>query len=252
METILYTALVVVLLPYLLNPILLRIKLRDYYEPCLEVVTEETLSQEVKSYLDSTAENFKQAGFYHCGYARMKNLAGTGEIFISLWFHRLEGISAYPSIAYMRLMNQPAKVFAKSICFVTRFSETSQFETSTSGVPTPLAMLPLRPCVQLPKSMEFQDLFAAHQALAKKFHPSSERLWVDEGQELATMKRKITEINQYQIQVGRWVLDTTPNVYHATWKCAFINGWQFAWPVSSVRKWLLKSRAEKLQASLKN
>src|SRR5438128_113208 len=123
METILYAALGVLLLPYLLNPILLRIKLRDYYAPCLEAIPEESLSQEVKKYLDSTAGDFRQSGFYHCTYARMQNLAGTGEIYISLWFHRQEGISAYPSIAYMRLPNQPAKVFAKSICFVTRFSE---------------------------------------------------------------------------------------------------------------------------------
>lgn len=224
--------------------------MRDYYEPCLDAVTEETLLPEVKNYLDSTIETFKQAGFYHCTYARMKNLAGSGEIFISLWFHRQEGISAYPSIAYMKMPNQPAKIFAKSICFVTRFSETRQFETSTSGVPTPLARNPLRPCVQLPKSMGFQDLFAAHKFLAKKFHPGSERLVVNEGQELATMKRKITEINEYQIKASQWVLDMTPNVYHATWKGALISGWQFAWPVKGIRKWLLKRRAEKLLSSL--
>ena len=180
----------------------------------------------------------------------MQNLAGTGEGFISLWFHRQEGISAYPTVAYLRLPNQPAKVFSKSICFVTRFSEVSQFETSNSGVPTPLVKLPLRPCVQLPASMKFEDLLIAHQALAKKFHPGGERLLPVEGQELAMMKRKMTEINQYQIQAGRWVLDATPNVYRTTWKCAFISGWQFAWPVNSIRKWLLKSRAEKLLASL--
>lgn len=60
------------------------------------------------------------------------------------------------------------------------------------------------------------------------------------------LKRKMTEIHQYQIDVGRWFLSKDPDVFRLTWKGAFISGWQFAWPVNDVRKWLFKIRAKKV------
>ncbi|HVU28620.1 MAG TPA: hypothetical protein VHG71_12905 [Verrucomicrobiae bacterium] len=250
METAILIAVGLILLPYFLNPILLRIKLRGYFEPNIIAVPVESLPPEVRSYLDSSINDFSQVGFYHCTYAKMQNYDNTGEVYISLWFHGQKGISAYPSIAYIHLPNQPVKVFAKSICFITRFSESSQYETSISGVPSPLAPNPQRPCVQLPKTMVFQELFAAHQILAEKFHPSGERMRVIKGQEFATMKRKMVEINQYQIDMGRWAFDAMPKIYHLTWRGAVINGWQHAWPIKGLRKWLLDKRAEQLRKSL--
>jgi hypothetical protein len=250
MELYLYFSAIILLVPYFLNPVLLRFKVRDYYEPCLEVVPEDELPQEVKDFLALTKENFQQAGFYHCTFAKNQNLNGSGEIFISLWFHREKGISAYSSICYTKYPSLPPQIFAKSVCFVTRFSQASQFESSISGVPSPLAKLPLRPCVQLPKRISFEEMLNAHQILAQKFHAGNERLLPELGQELVLMKCKIKEIHEYQIKAGRWCLDVAPNVYRLTWKGALINGWQFSWPVNSIRKWMLKRSAEKIFASV--
>jgi hypothetical protein len=92
MESLLYIIAGIILLPFLLNPIVLKIKLRDYYEPALEEMSEQVLPREVKNYFDSKADELEQLEFKHCTDAVLKNCAGTAEIYTSLWFNRQKGI----------------------------------------------------------------------------------------------------------------------------------------------------------------
>ncbi|HXD01660.1 MAG TPA: hypothetical protein VN048_20150 [Verrucomicrobiae bacterium] len=250
MEAVLYWAAVVVLIQYILNPVLLRLRYRAFLEPRVEQIPIESLPAEVKSHFDAAAADFQATGFVPCAVARTTNPDGSGEIFSFLWFNWNEGISGYATIAYRRMPNGIPKLFSKSVALVTRFSETSQFETTTSRLPTPLARMPLRPVIKLPNLGGLVKLLPVHIALANQFHPGKERLLPAKGQELAMMCRKMAEIHAHQIKAGRWELDSSGALCHLTWKGAIINGWQYSWPVNSVRKWQVRKDAKRILASL--
>jgi hypothetical protein len=250
-EAILYWAAAAVLVQYILNPLLLRVRYRAFLEPRVEQIPIESLPAEVKSHFDGAGSDFQAMGFVPCAVARLSSPAGRAEIFLLLWFHWNEGISGCASVAYMRLPNHPPKLFSKSIGLVSRYSETSQFETSTSGLPTPLARMPLRPIIKLPSLGNLPRLLPVHVALAAKFHPGKERLLPSKGQELAMMTRKMAEIHAYQIKAGRWALDNAGVKCRLTWKGAILNGWQYSWPINLIRKWLVRKEADRILASLK-
>jgi hypothetical protein len=117
-------------------------------------------------------------------------------------------------------------------------------------MPTAMVRMPLRRYIQLPQLAGLRELLAAHQLLVSRFHPGNdERLLPEVGQELAMLSRKMTEVYRFQAEAGRLTL-AGPKIYRLTLKGAVINGWQFAWPVKSIRTWRLKRRAQTMTASL--
>ncbi len=239
-----------IVLQYLLNPILLRLRHREFAQPKVEKFPVENLPDKAKNFFDATEKDFIAAGFVPCALARLSNPAGNGEVYFLLWFHWSEGISGSASVAFRRMPNQTSKLFSKIVSFVTRYSETTQFETSNSATPTPYSRMQLRPVVKLPSIQAVPELLRAHLALADGFHAGKERLLPEKGEELAMMTRKIAEIYHHQVQAGRWEYDENRLHCRPTWKGATINGWQYSWPVNAIRKWLLRREAERIFASL--
>jgi hypothetical protein len=249
-DVFLYSLIAIVLIPFFLNPILLKLMWREWSEVNFEPIDPETLPQDVINHFHIVDEDFAYLGFTPCGKALLSNPKGNGKVYVSLWFHREALISGSATVGYMCPKNQAPRLFSKSVSFVTRFSEQSQWETSNSGVPTPLAPLPFRPCINLPTLETAKSLFTTHLLLARKFHPGSERLVPKVGEEFLLMARKMAEIKAYQAKAGRWVLDRDPRFYRFTWKGALVAGWQHTWPVNRIRKWLLKKRSKGLVLGL--
>jgi hypothetical protein len=250
MATILYIAAALILIQYIMYPIALRVGHLEFAEPQIEQIPIENLPAEVKSYFDAAGSDFQMMGFVPCAVARLSNPTGSAELFILIWFHWNEGISGSVCVAYMKPPNEPPKLFSRSVTLVTRYSETTQFETTTSGLPPPTARMSMRPIINLPNLDTLSKLLPVHLALAAKFHPGKERLLPAKGQELAMMRRMMTEYHAHQIQAGRWALDETGTRCRLTWKGAIINGWQFAWPIKSIRTRLVRKEADRILASL--
>ena len=80
--------------------------------------------------------------------------------------------------------------FPKASAWSLIFRKQSNGNLSTSAIPTPLARLPLRPCIRLPQLESLDKLFFAHQILASRFNLSNEIILPAKGQELAMLKRE--------------------------------------------------------------
>jgi hypothetical protein len=223
---------------FVFGPIVLRATFRYKAKVDPQLVSLESLPEDVRQFMTPRLPGITALGFEAVGYVNLGNLAPKTE-------------------AYMALLSNPRTLewadvsVVKSgtklrgyIEFITHCSDESQVDTNTNSTAPVLFPSPSYHVFRFPQIKDAFTLYRAHRMLAQEKIGGSRPELPPHGQELNELKRRLERYGPRQQERGYMYLERDGQSFRLTWKGAILGAWRSIWPISLVRGWWMQNRSE--------
>jgi hypothetical protein len=242
---------ILVLLPYVLGPVLVRLTQRasrtprfDPYDPAHHRTPSSivTSAQEVAAGL--TAAGFEQvADVFQTGY-----IAGMASRLV-LFERKATGQRAASVGIYIDA--EPTRIVANYVEVVADFSDGRSLVVNNAATFGANAPVPGKMIEQFPAVRDPARLAAIHEKLIERTRGDASVARRDLGQDIgAYLTDMLVREMEEQVPLGYFWLDGGANAYRPTWKGATLMCWKLLPPMSTLRHRQIRRRAAQLLAEL--
>ncbi len=237
-------------LPYLVVPILIR---RNHFftlKPRLRSVLHGFLPAQVESFFDATTIAIAKLGFEPRIDAVSLDFGPDLKVFMRLFVSHKKAFVAICSSLIPEGKTEPIRNFIE---FGSRYKDGHELSTHNSDLIGAPIEHPLKTTTVLPRIDDVNVLFAVHEQTAKKLgFDSKPMIMPDEGVELDYLIQSFHADLSHQAKLGCLELDEMANGYRPTWAGAFLLGWYSMWPISpAIRFWQRCKAKFKIRALLR-
>lgn len=230
---------IVIALPYVLGPILLRFTLTQQAEP--EVVPfpvdHPDLPEEVRDHFDNASEELAAAGFEQVAGLALPRHTPNVKAIILAFANRTTKDTAIATAIYADKLIPPLQTAYVEI--ISRYRDDILVQTNNSKQIGAFPHKTTTTNTQLPTIQRADRLYRIHQAIAERSAGSAVKvLRLDEefhGDAAAYMTRAMREELDGQILTGYMYLASGGEVFRPTWKGAFLMCWALLFPWKQIR-----------------
>ena len=231
---------VVVLLPYVLGPLLIRFMHRQSAQPQLAPKRPEDLPRPATLFIVEatnalTTEGFAQWPIFAFG-------SETAMLFLKYFVNRATGDAAM-AVVVQAGVGDIKRIADKHVTFSTKLVDEFEIRTTNTGTIGVMPPVPGRDVLQLLNVRDPLRLHQIHVARVRRLSQGRSPVLPSEGQEIATVTAEISQDLTRQVAVGYFYLDAKSQSYRPTWKGAVLMTWKSAWPVKQIRRQRLMRRA---------
>jgi hypothetical protein len=124
----------------------------------------------------------------------------------------------------------------------------SEVATNNSSELPAFAPPPERIVLQMPQLEDLARLYRCHELSIDEFGRAARKPLPPSDSLLEALRADMIRELESQVGTGCLYRDTATNTYRATWAGAFVMTWKQLWPVSAVRRFRRRRRAETLLA----
>lgn len=248
-------AAIVVVLPYVLGPILLRFTLTQQAEP--EVVPfpvdHPDLPEAVRDHFDNVSEEMEAVGFEQVAGLALPRQTPNVKAVILMFANRTTRDAAIATAIYADKLTPPLQTAYVEI--ISRHRDDIVVQTNNSKQ---IGAFPHRPTVtntQLSSVQHADRLYRLHQAIAERAAGGAVKvLRLDEefhGDAAAYLARAMREELDGQILTGYMYLTSSGTIFRPTWKGAFLMCWALLFPWKQIRVARRDRKERRLLAELR-
>jgi hypothetical protein len=232
---------VLVLLPYVVGPLLIKLTLKQSDEPELTQLPldDPKFPKSVTAHFRKVTEALRPAGFEPAAALGMPNQVPKVSARLLLLANRRTKDAAAVTLIYA---DEEGFTLVKTsyVEFISRFRDGTLVQTNNSEELNAFARRPGQFTTQLPLVREPERLYRLHQALAERHGGGSGKvLRLDEefrGDATAYLSRAIVEELEGQIDTGYMYYVESEGQFRPTLKGAFLMTWGLLWPFTALRR----------------
>lgn len=226
-------------LPYLLGPILLRLNMTQQAHP--EVVPfpidHPGLPEDVREHFDTVTEEMARVGFEPvAGLALPRQMPDVKAVLV-MFANRTTKDAAIATAIYADKLDPPLQTSYVEI--ISRFRDGRMVQTNNSQQMGAFPMKEGVSTIYFPSVQRADRLYRVHQALADRFARDAVKvLRLDEefhGDAAAYLTRALREELEGQIDTGYMFLSPDGEVFRPTIKGAFLMCWALLFPFKQIR-----------------
>jgi len=232
---------VIVILPYVVGPILIRYRQRLSANPQLEPKAPQDLSREVSEFFQRATQDLTGEGL--TGWPPFAHRLDNVTMYLKLFLNNETGDSITATAIYSNLKGA-VRLRAKNLIITTKLDDGQWYTTSNASVPGIFCRSPDRHGLFLPQVQDNSRLYRINRAWLHKAAPAGRPVLPAEGREIASVAEEMADSLARQVQLGFYYIDPALNRYRPTWKGAVLMTWKMCWPVKQIRK-ALRIRKDK-------
>jgi len=234
---------VIVALPFVLGPFLVRRNVRQKARPELQALDTESgeLPAEVYQHFLRTVEVLKEDGFRVCGYYRQAGQATRVTLYLALFKNDAQHDLGLGAAMYAAVKGQ-SSLRTSFVAFSTHFRDGLQVNTGNTAQLGVHAEVPTRKGKTFPDVTDPRRLYRIHRALCSRWGRAETEPLPADAELPARVAQNMAGELQDQAAAGYYYLDSAGGCFRPTWKGAFLMTWKLCWPVTSIRKALRASR----------
>jgi len=223
---------------FVLGPIVLRMTFRYKATVSPQLVSLESLPEDVRQFMTPRLPGITALGFEPVGYVNLGSLAPRTEAYMALLSN-----SRTLEWADVSVVKSPRKLRGY-IEFITHCPDESQVDTNTNSIAPVLFPSPSYHVFRFPQIKDAFTLYRAHRMLVQEKIGGSRPELPPQGQELNELKRRLERYGPRQQERGYMYLERDAQAFRLTWKGAILGAWRSIWPISLVRAWWMQNRSE--------
>ncbi len=240
---------VVLLAPYWLGPIAVRLATRHPAQPSFEPYdpARHRVPDWAIAFAEQTTATLGPAGF--SGPARFVESTWARHVtsYVTVLLNPRSRDAAMVATIYTS--QAPAARRVGYAEFTAKLGDGRRLVTNNSVTPTVYPGVPNKLVTQLPQVSDPVRLHRVHELLASRARGAKEALPSD-GDVAGRVSEAMTRTMQEQVETGYMYFDAAANVYRPTWKGAMLMSWKLLPPLRQIRYARLKRRAERLLEEL--
>ena len=223
---------------FVLGPIVLRGTFRYKAKVNPQLVPQEALPDDVRTFMTSRLPGITALGFQPVGYVSLGSMAPNTQAYMALLSN-----SRTAEWADVSVVKAPTKMRGY-MEFITRCSDDSQVDTNTNSTAPVLFPSPTYHVFRFPQIKDAFTLYRAHRMLVQEKIGGSRPELPPHGQELSELKRRLERYGPRQQECGYMYVEADGQNYRLTWKGAILGAWRSIWPISTLRGWWMQNRSE--------
>jgi hypothetical protein len=242
-------AVLAILTPVLIGPIVVRRKLQQPARPVLEPIDPANgdLPGPVERFFEYVARALSSEGFEVLGYFYVGRQVVNVKALIAYLEKPTTQEGALAAVIYLKIGEKLYQITANRVEFFTRFLDDVSVATNNGRVIGIFGRVPGRTFVQFVGEDDLSRLYRLHRAMVDRFGSNSRPLVrgnADVAEYLCgTMVRELDD----QVQTGYYFRDVEADLYCPTWKGAILMTWKLLWPISWIRRARVHLRAARLR-----
>jgi hypothetical protein len=249
---------VLILLPYLGGPVLIRLTLKQAAEPRLMPfpLDDPTLPNAVAHAFQTVVERLRPAGFEPITGLGMPSQAPNVKALVMLLVNRQAKDIAVAAVMYARTPGAtPATSQLRTfyVELVSHFRNGSVVQTNNSSELTVFGPRPTHIVGRFPAVKDAGRLYRLHQGMVARSGLRDKVFRLDEefgGEAAAAVAASMVEELKAQVKTGYMYLSAGEDAYRPTWKGAVLMTWKLLWPVKAIRRAARDRTARRLMAEL--
>lgn len=239
---------VLVLLPYVLGPFMVRKTLRQSAKPKVKVLpADEDLPKKAAAFFAKVTKALQPLGFEPVQKLSLPEQTPNVQAIVLMFANRKDKVAAIASAVYVK-NEDDAKLKTAYVEFSTRFKDGSALLTNNTKELGAFAPRPDVSISRLPSVKEPDRLYRLHQSLEKQEQNGSPKvLRLDtefKGNAAAYLARSIVEELEAQIDTGYLYQTEDEEAFLPTWKGAFLMTWSQLPPFKNVGQMRRNSREQ--------
>jgi hypothetical protein len=242
---------VLILAPYWLGPIAVRLATRHPAQPHFEPFdpARHRVPDWATAFLDGMVSALQPAGF-----------AGAARWVESTWARHVTCLVTVLLNAEARDAAMVASLFTSQSPtarrvgyteFTAKLVDGRRLMTNNNAIPSVYPPVPGKVVTQLPQVSDPARLFRIHQLLVGRERASGREPLPADGDVAGRMSEALTQTMQEQTRTGYMYLDTAQDVYRPTVTGAVLMSWKLLPPMRQIRSARLRRRAARLLAELR-
>lgn len=240
---------VLIILPYVVGPMIVKRQFRHRLEPELTPVQAAEMPGDAADYLELTESVLRDAGFLCVGRARIdtvRDVAG----WVSLMVHRENRDIAQAGVVARLEGDEIGPVEERHVEFVTRWPGRELLTNNSRQI---MSFDPVRgqSVIRFVDMDDIALLYRIHRARVRADGSASSALLPEPGAELkalATMNRDWMKAQEARGNVA--VLEAESDMYGLTWRGAMRATWRQLWPFTGIGMRRTRRRARSLIRTL--
>ena len=218
---------------------------------------------EVTRYFSTVVPELEKEGFHVSASLGMPNLMPNLRTFLVMLINRSAGDKALVTVIYST--NPAAPSTTMYVEFSTRFDSGEMFDTLNVKTLGAFQYAPQETKTRLPSVQDPRLLYQIHRWVMSRKKPAGSKVTYRENEAINYLTRAVIEECEGQVRFGRLKLQSegaypsaplppvVPGnekfnsggaVYRPTVKGAFLMTWGLMWPISWIRKALMKAREQ--------
>lgn len=240
---------VLLLAPYWLGPIAVRLATRHPAQPSFEPYDpgRHRVPDWAVAFADQTAAALGAAGFTAAARFVESTWARHVTSFIAVLLNPQSRDTAMVAAIYTSHAPGARRVGYAEL--TARLAGGRRLVTNNNGAPSVYPGVPGKVVTQLPQVSDPARLHRIHELLADRVGAAKEPL--PTGEDVAgRLGETMTHTMEEQVRTGYMYFDPAERVYRPTWKGAVLMSWKLLPPLRQIRCARLKRRAERLLAEL--
>lgn len=232
---------VIVVLPYVAGPILIRFKQRHSVHPQLEPKAPQDLPGEVSEFFQRATQDLTGEGF--TVWPAFTHRAQNATAHLKLFLNREVGDSIIATAIYSNAKGVE-RLRTKNLIITTKLDDGQRYVTSNTQVRGIFRNPQGQHGLFLPQIRDNSQLYKIHRAWLAKAAPAGQRILPAKGREVDAIAEEMTGNLDRQVELGFFYIDRVSDSYRPTWKGAVLMTWKVCWPVKQIRK-VYRARKDK-------
>lgn len=242
MQALITILVLILLVPYVLGPVLVKLSLRIRSRPELQALAAEALPREVYEYFGRTAQGLMACRFTICSYFQVTDQVPNVVGYVALWINRTCGQAA-TSVVLISKAGAGFKV-QRYVEFLTKPVSGPAVLTNNTRELQSFKIDPAHKDVaSLPKVEDVAALYQVHlNREARLIRPDAPRYLPPQGQEMSFFTEAVARDVEDQVATGR-LFNPSADVHRATWPGAVAMTYGQIFPIKQFRQAARNRRA---------
>lgn len=231
------------LFPGVVNTILVHSRQRHPAEPEMTTFRPEELSSEGADFFDRMTEALAREGFQPVVHAVWEPQA-TQPRYQMRAINRETREMALAVYARSGTAKNPVSI--RYLEFNSVFRNGTQIDTSNYRHLTRMPPFREKKVFLFPQITNPRQLLKLHRRVVSRYAGYEEAILPPRGEELEAMRQEVIRDCQRMARMGYLVHDEMENAYRPTWKGSILMTLRIIWPLSTIRRMLLRRRGNRL------
>lgn len=231
------------LFPGVVNTILVHSRQRHPAEPEFADFRPEDLSAEAADFFARMTDALAREEFHPAAHAVWEPRPGQ-PLYQMIAVNRETRDQAMA--VYERSGSEKQPMTTRYLEFRTVFRNGSEIDTNNRRQLTGLPAIRRKRVFTFRQITNPRQLLKLHRGLVSRFGGYEEPVLPPRGGEAAAVRDAVIRDTQRMAGMGYLALDEMENAYRPTWKGAILMTWRIIWPISALRRMLLRRRGNRL------
>ena len=209
---------------FVVAPLIVRFAVRMPARPEIKPVAPEALPSDALVFFNQNKMELERDGFVFLADGAIKGFIARMTMYIRLMVNR----STVETVmfCYSETGSGRNKRIHKYTEFCTEFSSGKEVNTNNSSTNSAVIPIPDKRIIQFPRILNMHELYQIHTRETDNFDRFSKKVLPPEGTEFEYLTSSMSRDLEKQARMGCLSYDSLANVYHPTFKGAFLMTWK--------------------------